>query len=123
MLDRDLGKIEAIRSTKALHIPSMMSRSEVAQVISQIHPQLPSIAKRLCGMRISECLRLCVKDIDFEMKQIEVYASKDEKSRSVPLPDSVGESPQRAIRFHRALHMKQLSACLNDFQTLAGSFL
>ena len=110
VLDRDFGKIDAIRSTKAVHIPSVMSRSEVAQVISHIRPPYQLIAKLLygCGMRISECLRLRVKDIDFEMKRIEVHASKGEKSRFVPLPDSVSQSLQRAIRSRRVLHDKDL---------------
>jgi integron integrase len=110
VLDRDFGKLNAIRSTKAVHIPSVMSRSEVAQVISQIRPPYQLIAKLLygCGMRISECLRLRVKDIDFEMKRIEVHDSKGEKSRFVPLPDSVIEPLQRAIRSRRVLHDKDL---------------
>jgi integron integrase len=110
VLDRDFGKLDAVRSTKAVHIPSVMSRSEVAQVISQIRPPYQLIAKLLygCGMRISECLRLRVKDIDFEMKRIEVHASKGEKSRFVPLPDSVIEPLHRAIRSRRVLHDKDL---------------
>lgn len=110
VLDRDFGKIDAIRSTKAVHIPSVMSRNEVAQVISQIRPPYQLIAKLLygCGMRISECLRLRVKDIDFELKRIEVHASKGEKSRFVPLPESVVDLLQRAIRSRRVLHDKDL---------------
>jgi integron integrase len=110
VLEREFGKIDAVRSTKAVHIPSVMSRSEVAQVISQIRPPYQLIAKLLygCGMRISECLRLRIKDIDFEMKRIEVHASKGEKSRFVPLPESVIEPLQRAIRSRRILHDKDL---------------
>ena len=110
VLQRDFGKIDAIRSTKAVHIPSVMSRNEVAQVIAQIRPPYQLIAKLLygCGMRISECLRLRIKDIDFAMKRIEVHASKGEKSRFVPLPESVIEPLQRAIRSRRVLHDKDL---------------
>lgn len=39
-----------------------------------------------CGMRISECLRLRVKDIDFDQMLIEIHNSKGDKSRFVPLP-------------------------------------
>lgn len=110
VLNRDFGKVDAVRSTKAVHIPSVMSRNEVAQVIAQIRPPYQLIAKLLygCGMRISECLRLRVKDIDFELKRIEVHASKGEKSRFVPLPEAVIEPLQRAIRSRRVLHDKDL---------------
>lgn len=110
VLNRDFGKIDAVRSTKAVHIPSVMSRNEVAQVIAQLRPPYQLIAKLLygCGMRISECLRLRVKDIDFELKRIEVHASKGEKSRFVPLPESVIEPLKQAIRSRRVLHDKDL---------------
>ena len=110
VLNRDFGKIDAVCSTKAVRIPSVMSRNEVAQVIAKIRPPYQLIAKLLygCGMRISECLRLRVKDIDFELKRIEVHASKGEKSRFVPLPEAVIEPLQRAIRSRRVLHDKDL---------------
>ena len=110
VLNRDFGKVDAVRSTKAVHIPSVMSRNEVAQVIAQIRPPYQLIAKLLygCGMRISECLRLRVKDIDFELKRIGVHASKGEKSRFVPLPEAVIEPLQRALRSRRVLHDKDL---------------
>ena len=110
VLKRDFGKIDAVRATNAVHIPTVMSRREVAQVIANIRPPYQLIAKLLygCGMRISECLRLRVKDIDFEMKRIEVHAAKGDKSRFVPLPESVIEPLQRAIRSRRVLHNKDL---------------
>jgi len=110
VLKRDFGKIDAVRSTKAVRIPSVMSRNEVAQVVSKLPPPYQLIAKLLygCGMRISECLRLRIKDIDFQLKRIEVHASKGDKSRFVPLPDSVIDSLQQAIRSRRVLHDKDL---------------
>lgn len=46
VLNRDFGKIDAIRSTKAVHNPSIMSRNEVAQGIAQIRPPYQLIAKQ-----------------------------------------------------------------------------
>jgi integron integrase len=110
VLKRDFGKIDAVRSTKAVRIPSVMSRNEVAQVVSKLPPPYQLIAKLLygCGMRISECLRLRIKDIDFQLKRIEVHASKGDKSRFVPLPDSIVHSLEQAIRSRRVLHDKDL---------------
>ena len=55
-------------------------------------------------MRISEALRLRIKDIDFENSLIEIHQSKGSKSRIVPLPNEVVEPLPRLVRSRRVLH-------------------
>ena len=110
VLKRDFGRVDAVRSTKAARIPSVMSRDEVAAVISAIPKPYQLIAQLLygCGMRISEALRLRVKDIDFQMNRIEVHNSKGDKSRFVPLPKILIEPLKRALESRQVLHAKDL---------------
>lgn len=112
VLKREFGEIKATRSSKASRIPSVMSKAEVASVLEQLRGVQLLIAKLLygCGMRISECLRLRVKDIRFDMRQIEIYDAKGEKCRRVPLPEELIEPLRRLIRSRRVLHDKDLES-------------
>ena len=107
---RDIGRIEAIRSNRGKQIPTVMSTSEVAGVLSHLRGVHLLIAQLLygCGMRISEALRLRVKDIDFDRMLIEVHNSKGGKSRFVPLPQCVVEPLREAMATRRVLHDRDL---------------
>ena len=91
VLKREMGEVQAIRSTKGKQIPTVLSVDEIEQIFAHLHGVHLLIAKLLygCGMRISEALRLRMKDFDFDRMVIEVHASKGGKSRIVPMPASV----------------------------------
>ncbi len=112
VLKRDLGTINAIRSKKAKRIPTVMSQVEVSRVLDQLSGIYLLIAQLLygCGMRISECLRLRVKDIRFDLMQIEIHDSKGNKSRLVPLPEQLVEPLRRLVKSRGVLHEKDLDS-------------
>lgn len=112
VLKRDLGTINAIRSNKAKRIPTVMSQAEVSRVLGQMSGIYLLIAQLLygCGMRISECLRLRVKDIRFDLMQIEIHDSKGHKSRLVPLPEQLVEPLRRLVKSRGVLHEKDLES-------------
>jgi site-specific recombinase XerD len=60
--------IHALRAKRAQHLPMVLSKTEVNQVLRGMQGLHQQIARLLygCGMRLMECLRLRVKDIDFE---------------------------------------------------------
>lgn len=76
-------EISAVRSRKKTNLPVVLTQKEVAAIISLMEgvPQL--VAKLLygSGLRIMEAVRLRVKDIDYEMKQITVRSGKGNKDR------------------------------------------
>ena len=106
VLDRDIGSIEALRSAKPKLRPTVMSDGEVRRVLGQLRGRYLLVAQLLygCGIRISEALRLRVKDIDFDQHQIHIYCSKGKKSRLVPLPKTVVDSLTALIDDRRRLH-------------------
>ena len=61
------------------------------------------------GLRLMECLRLRVKDIDFANHQIIVRDGKGESDRSVPLPESIIPLLQRHIQNVKRVHQTDLS--------------
>jgi integrase len=77
------GSIDAVRAPKKINLPVVMTREEVASVISLLEgvPQL--VVKLLygSGIRIMEALRVRVHDLDFEMKQLTVRSGKGNKDR------------------------------------------
>ena len=62
--------------------------------------------KQCCGMQISECLRLRVKDIHFDQMLIEIHNSKGNKSRFAPLPKQLVEPLRRLVKQREELHQR-----------------
>lgn len=62
------------------------------------------------GMRLMECLRLRVKDVDFARAEITVREGKGNKDRRTMLPRSLVESLQREVERARCLHREDLAA-------------
>jgi site-specific recombinase XerD len=78
----DFGHMERARRPKRL--PAVLSQKEVEQVLANITGKKGLMAKLLygCGLRLVECLRLRVKDIDFDMNQVVVTGWEGRKRSS-----------------------------------------
>jgi len=98
--------IHALRAKRSEHLPTVLSKEETAQVLSGMHGLHQLMAKLLygSGLRLMECLRLRVKDIDFEQSQIIVREGKGEKDRATMLPSSLVEPLKTQIAYIRKLH-------------------
>ncbi len=119
VLKREMGEVQAIRSSKGKQIPTVLSVDEIEQIFAHLNGVHLLIAKLLygCGMRISEALWLRIKDFDFDRMVIEVHASKGGKSRIVPMPASVVPDIRKWMESRRVLHehdleQGQASVCL-----------
>lgn len=105
--------IEGIeRATRPSKLPVVLTRSEVASIFSHISGTPLLICKLLygSGLRLMEGMRLRVKDIDFEQRQITVRAGKGNKDRVTTLPSSVCDDLLSHLKRVRALHLKDLEA-------------
>lgn len=82
------GSINAVRAHKKVNVPVVLTREEVATVISLLEGTPQLVAKLLygSGLRIMEALRLRIKDVDFEMKQVTVRSGKGDKDRVTTFP-------------------------------------
>ena len=98
--------IHALRAKRSEHLPTVLSKEETAQVLSGVQGLHQLMAKLLygSGLRLMECLRLRVKDIDFEQSQIIVREGEDEKDRATMLPSSLVEPLKTQIAYIRKLH-------------------
>ena len=72
-------------------IPVVMTREETAKVLSLMTGTPQIIAKLLygSGLRISEAIRLRIKDIDYEMKALTVRSGKGDKDRVTTFPAKI----------------------------------
>lgn len=98
--------INAVRSTQKINVPVVMSRDEVAAVLTFMTgvPQLVSKLLYGCGLRIMEALRLRVHDIDFEMKSVIVRSGKGNKDRVTTFPESLTEMLKNHLRRVKLIH-------------------
>ena len=114
VLKTDIGNFEdqLIWAKQDRRIPVVLSIQEVKNVMAQ----LTGIHRLVCmllygsGLRIKECLRLRVKDIDFEYDQLIIRDTKGDRDRVVPLPLRVKSDLQNQIKKIKCLHEKDLLA-------------
>jgi integron integrase len=105
------GRINAVRAAKKINVPVVMTREEVAAVLSLMDGTAQLVAKLLygSGLRIMEAVRLRVKDIDFAMKQLTVRSGKGDKDRFTTFPATLTPLLQNHLARVRTLHQQDLA--------------
>ena len=100
------------RSKRPAKIPLVFTREEVKAILSRLAGSYLLMASLLygSGLRLMECLRLRVKDLDFNCNQIVVREGKGEKDRVTMLPLTLKESLQKHLIKVKLLHEEDLLA-------------
>ena len=98
------------RPGRPKRLPTVLTQTEAGRVISHMSGVTNIMAKLLygSGLRLMECVRLRVKDIDFEHRQVIVRDGKGENDRSSVLPVSLIEQLKIHLQDVKALHEKDL---------------
>lgn len=106
--------INAVRADRKVNVPVVLTREEVAAVISVLDGTHQIVVKLLygSGLRIMEALRLRVHDIDFQMKQLTVRSGKGDKDRMTTFPASLTPLLQNRLTRVRIVHQKDLDQAL-----------
>jgi site-specific recombinase XerD len=88
VLIQELGPVDSARAKLSQHMPTVLSRAEVQAVLHEMSGIHLLTARLLygSGMRLRECIRLRVKDLDFEYRQIAVRDAKGGHDRYALLP-------------------------------------
>jgi len=112
VLGRELEGIDAIRAKPSVRLPVVLSRSEVARILQHLQgvPLLMASLMYGAGLRLLECARLRVKDIDFERREITVRDGKGRKDRVTVLPESLGPPLKAHLERVRRWHNRDLDA-------------
>jgi integron integrase len=111
VLDIDLGEIAPIRSKRARRPPTVMTQAEVRCVLDLMEGTHGLMARLLygCGLRLMECIRLRIQDVDFGNGRLYVRDGKGGKDRTVLLPDSIQVRLKHHIERVAELHQVDLS--------------
>lgn len=102
-----------VRAKRPKRLPVVLSVDEVGCLFAAMPEGTTAMMVRLLygsGMRLMECLRLRVKDVDFARAEICVRSGKGNKDRRVPLPLSLSGPLQRQRARVLLLHASDLAA-------------
>jgi integron integrase len=106
----DLG--DFARVNRPARLPVVLTKAETRQVLAALKPGTGALIVRLLygtGMRLLECLRLRVKDVDFARGRIVVRGGKGDKDRETVLPETLKLELRRHLERVKLLHEKDLA--------------
>jgi integron integrase len=97
---------------KSRRIPVVFARQEVTRVLAHLTgtPHLRASLLYGSGLRLMECVRLRVKDVDFAYHQLIVRDAKGTQDRVTMLPQSLEETLQRQLARTKLVHAEDLAA-------------
>ena len=113
ILERPLGDLAGtIRAKKPQRLPVVLTRQQVAAVLGELNGDHWLVGSLLygAGLRLMECLRLRVHDVDFETLQIIVRSGKGAKDRVTILPESLVDALRAQVEKVRLLHERDMVA-------------
>jgi integron integrase len=107
VLGKELGWLDGLkRPTRPPRLPVVLTRAEVERLLAQLIGQHWLLASLLygAGLRVMECLRLRVKDVELSYRQVLVRDGKGEKDRVTVLPEKLVEPLRAHLERVRLLH-------------------
>jgi len=110
VLDLQLGKIAPTRSKRQPRPPTVLTQNEVQRLLREISGTHSLMAKLLYGggLRLMECIRLRIQDVDFGHNNIFIRGGKGGKDRTTILPKNIREELKTHIERVTSLHHKDL---------------
>lgn len=97
---------DVVRAKRPVRVPTVLSRAEVQDLLAVMEGRSALIARLLygTGMRLRECLRLRIQDVDFGRNEITVRGGKGGKDRRTVLPSSITVELKSEIERATQLH-------------------
>jgi integron integrase len=112
VLEIELPRLDALRARRPERLPVVLSVEEIRALFAELDGIDLLMAEILygAGLRVLECCRLRVKDVDFARKQIVVRGGKGEKDRVVPLPMRVEGRLREQVERVKQIHERDFQA-------------
>ena len=103
---------DVVRAKRPRRLPVVLAKGEVSRMLRELAGREWLMASLLygSGLRLMECLRLRVKDVDFARNEITVRNGKGGKDRKTVLPASLRAALLRQVDDARVLHGRDLDA-------------
>jgi integron integrase len=112
VLQQDLPRLDGIvRAKRPSRLPVVLTQAEVQAVLAHLRgtPRIMATLLYGAGLRLMECARLRVKDVDFASNQILVRDGKGQKDRATLLPGTSKADLARHLEAMRQQHQRDLS--------------
>ena len=113
VLKQEIGWLEGVeRAKRPARMPVVLTRDEVHKIFAHLHgtPRLMAGLLYGSGLRLMECVRLRVKDVDFGYARIVVRDGKGAKDRVTMLPVNLAKPLERHLQKVRAQYEEDLEA-------------
>ena len=104
-------------SKKPVRLPIVLSSSEIERLLNAIKDPVYRLMASLlygCGMRLMECVRLRIFDIDFDYHQIMIRNAKGNKDRVTPLPRKLIQAISDQIEYAKNTHDEDIANGLGE---------
>jgi len=111
VLNIEIGEFgQIVWAKRPKRLPVVFSKMEVSRILAELSGVYKIMATLLygSGLRLMECLRLRVQDIDFHYQQVIVRSGKGDKDRTSVLPESIMEPLKKHIADVIKLHEKDI---------------
>jgi len=95
-----------VRAKRKMNLPTVLSRDEVKKLLSSLDGPYLFMAQLMygCGLRLMECLRLRIKDVDLENDLLMVRSGKGEKDRALMIPEKIKEELSKHVASVKEVH-------------------
>ena len=112
VLNKPLVGLDACRAKRARKLPAVLNRPEMNALLYELqgHNRLLASLMYGVGLRVSEALRIRVKDLDFHDARLHIHQGKGSKDRVVPLHPALILPLQRHLSMVKQLHDTDLAA-------------
>lgn len=120
VLGKEFEQVDGVvRAKKRPYVPVVLSREEVQRVLSHLAPRFDLPAQLLYGrgLRLFECLKLRVQNVNLEIGMLTVYDGTGQKDRTRPLPEVLMPALRGQLERVAEVHRTDLAA------GYAGTFL
>jgi len=110
-IDTSEWNIQALRAKRKEHMPVVLTKYEVRQIIFNMTGIYKLMLELMygCGLRMNELLRLRIKDIDFGFDNVYIWDSKSQKDRILPLPQKIKDDLYIQVKQVEKIHQEDLS--------------
>ena len=105
---------EVVRAKTKRRVPIVLSKAEAVQLLEKVATsmRLPASLMYGAGLRVTECLRLRVGDLDFSRHTVRVHCGKGGKDRVTVLPDNLESMLRAQVNSVRLLHQRDIASGL-----------
>jgi integron integrase len=113
VLDKDVDEIRTVvRARTRRRLPVVLTQAEVLRIFEHLQNHNRLMAQLIygCGLRLMECARLRIKDVDFERGCLTVKSGKGDKDRMTMLPESLYDELRAQLEAGRELYDEDRAA-------------